>query len=171
MFHSTEQQARTTCVDSCSPCMLLSLHACLWGLRQISQLAREQSQQQQQCQCICATLPVARESVLTALDVNSASGVVLPQRVLRHTRVIPRILQFCFADLDSGEFPAGDNTCTAESGESGQGGKKKSMETQQVGTQRKKICQQANYIHGTNSSLTYDASTRHLSLLTYFFAA
>lgn len=62
------------------------------------------------------------ESVLTALDVNSASGVVLSQWVLHHTCVIPRILQFCSADLDSGVFPEGDNTCTAESGESGQGG-------------------------------------------------
>ena len=66
------------------------------------------------------------------MDVDSASGVVLPPRVLHHTCVIPRILQFRFADLDSGEFPVGDNTHTAESGESGQGGN--SMETQQVET-------------------------------------
>lgn len=71
-------------------------------------------------------------SILTALDVNSASGVVLSQRVLHHTCVIPRILQFCSADLDSGVFPVGDNTRTAESGESWQGGY--SMETQQVET-------------------------------------
>lgn len=84
------------------------------------------------------------ESVLTALDVNSASGVVLSQWVLHHTCVIPRILQFCSADLDSGVFPMGDNTCTAESGESGQGGN--SMETQQVetwGTERQTTGQAA----------------------------
>ncbi len=39
---------------------------------------------------ICATSLVAKELVLTALDVNSASGVVLPQLVLHHTCVIPR---------------------------------------------------------------------------------
>lgn len=63
---------------------------------------------------------------------NSASGVVLSQRVLHHTCVIPRILQFRSADLDSGVFPVGDNTSTAESGESGQGGS--NMETQLVET-------------------------------------
>lgn len=45
--------------------------------------------------------------VLTALDVDSAGGVLPPQRVLRHTRVIPRILQPGAVDLDSGVFAAG----------------------------------------------------------------
>lgn len=88
-------------------------------------------------------------SVLTALDVNSASGVVSSQQVLHHTCVIPRILQFCFVDLDSGVLTVGDNTCTAESGESGQGGN--SIETQQVetwGIERQTTGQQQ---HGNNS--------------------
>lgn len=78
------------------------------------------------------TWGVIASTILTALDVNGASGVVLSQRVLHHTCVISRILQFCFVDLDSGVFPVGDNTCTVESGDSGQGGN--NMETQQVET-------------------------------------
>lgn len=77
------------------------------------------------------------ESVLTGLDVNSAAGVVASQRVFHHACVIPRILQLRWGDLDSGVFPVGDNTCTAESGESGQGGN--SLGGQQVeswGTKR-----------------------------------
>lgn len=65
--------------------------------------------------CSCACFLVA--GILTALDVYSASKVVFSQCILHHTRVIPRILQFCSADLDSGVFPVGDNTCTAESGD------------------------------------------------------
>lgn len=121
-----------TCVDSCSSCVLPSLHACLGRLLLISHLAGEQSQQQQQH---CTSVPLRsllRRLLLTALDVNSASGIVLSQLVLHHTRVIPRILQFRSADLDFGVFPVGDNTRTAESGESGQGGN--SMERQQVET-------------------------------------
>lgn len=48
--------------------------------------------------------------VLTALDVDSAGGVLPPQRVLRHTRVIPRILQPGAVDQDSGVFAVGENT-------------------------------------------------------------
>lgn len=55
-------------------------------------------------------------AILTALDVDGASGVVLSQQILHHTCVIPRILHSRSADLDSGLFPVGDNTCTAESG-------------------------------------------------------
>ncbi len=121
-----------TCVDSCSSCMLPLLHACLqWLLFDLS-FGKRTVRTTTTMIYICATSHAVQESVLTALDVNSASGVVLSQRVLHHTCVIPRILQFCSADLDSGVFPVGDNTCTAESGESGQGGN--SMETQQVET-------------------------------------
>lgn len=65
--------------------------------------------------CSCACVLVA--GILTALDVYSASKVVFSQCILYHTCVIPRILQFGFADLDFGVFPVGDNTCTAESGD------------------------------------------------------
>lgn len=56
-------------------------------------------------------------AILTALDVYGASGVVLSQQILHHTCVIPRILHSRSVDLDSGVFPVGDNTCTAESGD------------------------------------------------------
>ncbi|TNN44833.1 hypothetical protein EYF80_044982 [Liparis tanakae] len=74
--------------------------------------------------CVCGAPRGAEDSVLTALDVHGAGGVVLSQRVLHHTRIIPRILQLCSVDLDPGVLPAGDNTRWAESGE----------ETQQVAT-------------------------------------
>lgn len=50
------------------------------------------------------------------MDVDGAGGVLLPQRVLHHARVIPRILQPRSVDVDSGVFPVGDNTPAAESG-------------------------------------------------------
>lgn len=131
-------------MDSCSSCVLPLLHACLRWLPFISHLAREQSQHHQQCTSVRHFTCCLGVGVLTALDVYSASGVVLSQRVLHHTCVIPRILQFCSADLDSGVFPVGDNTRTAESGESGQGGN--SMETQLVetwGTERQATGQAA----------------------------
>lgn len=59
--------------------------------------------------------------VLTALDVDGAGGVLPPQRVLRHTRVIPRILQPGAVDLDSGVFAAGEKHSAGESRERVQG--------------------------------------------------
>lgn len=56
-------------------------------------------------------------AILTGLDVYGASGVVFSQQILHHTCVIPRVLHSRSADLDSGVFPVGDNTCTAESGD------------------------------------------------------
>lgn len=82
--------------------------------------------------CAVCLYPMSGRCVLTALDVDGAGGVVPPQRVLHHTRVIPRILQPCSFDLDSGEFPVGENTRAAESGERRQGGS--GMETQHVET-------------------------------------
>lgn len=67
--------------------------------------------------CLCLQEQHCAVAILTALDLYSASGVVLSQQILHHTCVIPRILHSRFVDLDSGVFPVGDNTCAAESGD------------------------------------------------------
>jgi len=108
---STDGRATDTRVqDSCSSRMLPLSHACL------APFHLPFTGEHQQCASV-ASPRVAEDSVLTALDVHGAGGVVLSQRVLHHTRIIPRILQLCSVDLDSGVFPAGDNTRSAESGE------------------------------------------------------
>ena len=55
-------------------------------------------------------------SVLTALDMNSAGGVGVPQKVLCHTRVIPRILQLGSADLDPGVLPVAEGNTNSIGG-------------------------------------------------------
>lgn len=61
------------------------------------------------CQyCPYSDRQLGHGSVLTALDMNSAGGVGVPQKVLCHTRVIPRILQLGSADLDPGVLPVAD---------------------------------------------------------------
>lgn len=119
----------TVALHACYHCYMLVCDCCLWlPIWQENSHNNNNNSNVHLCHFTCC-LGVG---ILTALDINSASGVVLSQWVLHHTCVIPRILQFCSADLDSGVFPVGDNAHTAESGESWQGGN--SMETQQVET-------------------------------------
>lgn len=126
-FMGPQPHVRTVALHACYHWYILVRDCSLW-----LPIWQENSHNNNSNAHLCHFTCCSGVSILTALDVNSASGVVPSQWVLHHTCVIPRILQFCSVDLDSGVFPVGDNTHRAESGESWRGGN--SMETHSMET-------------------------------------